>query len=226
MLEEAHNHATSSCHRLQARYPTLDWSDPRRAAVHNMEAVAGSAFMAMLFVTQSLAKQAWWDEHFPYFDDDSRGGELSSFLTFTQMSFVVSSLSLYENSLRRLVRAIDPDALGHATRPLKAITNWVHGRLREHPNGWDFAEGDEVVDLFRNVRNTVHNNAAFFSPTGQDEEILWRGHSYQFRHRHLVPFMDWDLHIPLFKATIDLNESIMTHPAVEVLAPVPGPLGD
>jgi len=58
----------------------------------------------------------------------------------------------------------------------------VFKRLRD--SGWHYPGGEEesFLDLFRNLRNTIHNNGVFWARDGSDHTVVWRGTTYDFPH--------------------------------------------
>ncbi len=74
--------------------------------------------------------------------------------------------------------------------------------------------------MYRNVRNTLHNDSYFYSPTGQNRIVEWRSKSYEFIYGQVPTFIDWDFNIMLVRDLGQLNREVMEAALVAVLPPI------
>ena len=76
------------------------------------------------------------------------------------------------------------------------------------------------MDLYRNVRNTLHNNGKFYSRTGTNTVVTWKGIRYEFVHTTVPSFISWDFNMILLQELIDLNRALMEAPPIQALGGV------
>ncbi len=132
---------------------------------------------------------------------EQEGHYYGEFLRFIKVGFVQSIFSVAETNLRILLRALDPTACNCGTAQFKSIYDCLIGRLSSKP-----ANALELLDLLRNVRNTIHNNDMYFHRSGKNTQVIYKGKPYDFYHGQPVGFVTWDL---LLMLTDDLRQLIV-----------------
>lgn len=147
--------------------------------------------------------------------------ELNDYVVLLTAGLIVYPFSLFEAGLRRIVRAIDPTACSGGATDFKGIYDWLFARLRQ--DGWAYAGGEavEFLDLYRNIRNTIHNNGKFYSRTATDAVVTWKGNRHEFIHGAVPPFVEWDFNLRLLCELVRLNRGLMEAPAIGRLPPIP-----
>jgi hypothetical protein len=61
----------------------------------------------------------------------------------------------------------------------------------------------ELFDLWREIRNVIHNNGVYFNAKGgHDKAIIYKGKTYVFRHAHKIEFVDWGM---CFRTAFDVR---------------------
>lgn len=140
--------------------------------------------------------------------EQSVSTELAAFykLGFTQFVF-----SAIESSLRSLLRALNSTAANNGTADFKAIYDCL---LRTELTLQRAQDWIDMLDLFRLIRNTLHNNGVYFHKLGTDTEITYRGIAYPFKHKQKIDFVYWDLCLSLLDDSIDLLKTMQAHPRV------------
>jgi hypothetical protein len=110
-----------------------------------------------------------------------------------------------EGSIRGVCRALDPTALNGATKNYKSVYDHVLDTiLATKP-----AESTELLDLLRTIRNTVHNNGTYLSPSGSDYLITYQGKSYDFKHGQAADHATFDLLVKLAEDVFGLLLAVM-----------------
>lgn len=99
--------------------------------------------------------------------------------------------------------------------------DWLFKRLVA--DGWSFSLGEPgaFLDVYRNLRNTMHNNGRFYSSDGSDSSVAWDGEVYEFQHAQVPLFVNWDFNLLALETLVALNEQVMQQPLVASLPPVP-----
>lgn len=137
--------------------------------------------------------------------------ELAGFYKLGFMQFVFATV---ESSLRTLLRALNPTAAKNGTAELKSIYERLIRTELDLPDGQGWID---MLDLFRFLRNTLHNNGVNFHKSIADITITYRGRAYQFMHGQQVDFVYWDLCLSFSDDAINLVITILAHPRVVAL---------
>jgi hypothetical protein len=220
-VEALRNKAVIARNSLIEVYPNLPKGDPRIVVARHIKAAVSSCYLSVIHLDENLLEESWWRRQ--GFDNAVQLGlvqdEIDDFVTLVAFSLVVTPFSLFEAGLRRIVRAVDPRACGGGTADFKTIYEWLFRQLRDQ--AWQYVGRDTnasaFLDLYRNVRNTIHNNGAYYSRAASDESVTWQGKQYDFVHGSKVSFENWDFNILIVDELIDLNREIMKSPLVAVL---------
>lgn len=154
--------------------------------------VLNSVQLAFTFISKHLLNVQWWDavarESIPYSDKQMYANE---FVNFTKVGFVNGMVSVIESSLRIFLRALDPAACNRGMAEFKSIYDCLFNSNLAAPP----ANGADLLDLLRLVRNTIHNNGVYFNPRGTNATLTWRGTTFQFTHGRPVDFVSWEFMI-------------------------------
>ncbi len=106
----------------------------------------------------------------------------------------------------------DAEAKQHIERGLEAFLKL------EPPN----AIG--LLDLWREVRNVVHNNGVYFKrKETSDSSVAYKGQTYQFRYGQKIDFVDWKM---LLTLVFDLREMLLQVVNDPKLSQFPDPIHD
>jgi hypothetical protein len=205
------SHATKSRNKLFSQFSALDKNDPRLAIISHLLDVASATFLNLVSLKENYRDDKWWESHgfgnavsaniVPYL--------LENYDSLTAGSVMFFSFSLFESGIRRIVRAIDPNACSSGASEFQSIYKWLFKRLQK--SGWTYVGEDPTIflDLYRTFRNTLHNNGAFFPTKIGNYEITWKGIKYEFVYGQTPNFLGWEFNILLLTELISLNESIM-----------------
>jgi len=137
------------------------------------------------------------------------------FMNISKIGFNQILFSNTESSLRIFLRALDPNACNGGMGKFQSIYCCLFKtKLSVCP-----PEGIELLDLFRLVRNTSHNNGVYFDPNRRDRTINWRGKSYIFKHSAPIDFVNWSfimeisdaVRFLMYEVVTDKNLQLVTH---------------
>ena len=185
-LEAIQNECVASHQYLLGVYANrLPLTDPRLLTARQMVAPFRASLFDTVFARDCLMNLAWWDQ--PERRESLRKSNLirdvvNDYVSVATTSFMVFPISVFESGLRRVVRAMDAGACANGGAAFESIYKWLFKRLRD--SGWHYPGGEEesFLDLFRNLRNTIHNNGVFWARDGSDHTVVWRGTTYDFPH--------------------------------------------
>lgn len=119
------------------------------------------------------------------------------------------------------MRAMDASACKGGTANVDSIYRWLHKRLSA--DGWQDPVGDSIgmLDVHRNLRNTIHNNGFFYSADGSNKQVVWDGDTYAFENGKRPDFQSWPLHFKMAERLVNLNESMMLSKSISALGHIP-----
>lgn len=209
-----------------SRYTALgSQTDARITAFSKIINVFNSGLLGVAFMSRHLTDSVWWctigNDHIP--DSDKRVF-IREFDSFMKLGVIHGIFSAVESSLRLYLRALDPSACNGGKAEFKNVYERLYRSLLcESP-----AEATVLLDLFRGVRNVIHNNGVYFNPKRDNETIEYRGKSYHFTEGVALDFVTWAFILDLCDDLISLLEQTVTDPAlqayvVEILDPFSPP---
>ena len=171
-----------------------------------------------MFLDQHLLD--WWTEtglgRSPGFDYEV---SVTEFSQFVKVGYVQSIFSNVESSLRTFLRGVDPVACSGGTAEFQS----VYRALLQTKLGAPDPHHLELLDLWRTLRNTVHNNGVYFHRSGGSSTVGYKGVTYDFTHGRAVEFAKWPVLVSL---TGDLVDLLIFITGSSVLANVSPPLTD
>lgn len=222
-LERARNIAAESRNRLVAAYPGLSNDDPRILIARHLRAAIDFAYWNS-FMIQHLASPQWYaNRGFPQhlITQEMVTETLDFYQTAVRQALVVNPFSLFEAGLRRILRGIAPAACRGATGSFACITRELLDHLAK--DGWTFSKGPphDLLRVWANIRNTIHNNGTFRPRAGADETVAWGGKTYRFIVEAPIGFLLWETVIGLVIDLVSLNEEIMNSQAIKRLPRIP-----
>ena len=179
--------------------------DARITAFSKLINVLNSVQLALTFIFKHLLHKEWWDSiaNEPISDEDKQT-YVDEFANLIKVAFVHGAFSAVESSLRLFLRALDPVACNAGKAGFESVYKCLFkSKLATEPK-----EGSRLLDLFRLVRNTIHNNGVYFSPRG-DARVVWRGRIYEFYNGEAVDFVTWEFMIDVSDALRKLLREIV-----------------
>lgn len=197
-------------------------ADPRMEVARHIKAILSASFLSAVHMRENLRHPGWWAARFALTPTKPQAEEeLQDYHDFIVLDVVVMPFSLFEAGLRRVVRAIEPTACDGGAAEFKSIYAWLLAHLRR--NGWVYPHGDAeaFLDLYRHLRNTIHNNGVFYDRRGRDVTVKWDGITYEFFHTQRPSFADWPLHLRMSRELVRLNRELMLSPPVAALPAIP-----
>ncbi len=205
------DHAKTRIDALRSANP--DWhrdEDARISGFAKISNVTRSVALGLKFYRDQLLDPDWWSVHTSGYSAEDKKRINRAYVDLVRIALIQGSFSAVESTLRDLLRAIDPTACAGGTAGFKSIYECLfRSKLSSAP-----ANGCELLDLLREIRNTVHNNGVYFNRRGQDNSVTYRGNTYDFRNRQKIDFATWDLLILLHRDVCDVLYSVVSDPVV------------
>ncbi len=191
-------------------------TDVRTGLFFRLHNQLNPAMYAALAIHRHMVKPGWW---MPVIgkplDGDSMRVELLNLSQFLKIGLLHQVFSTIEASYRILLRALDPLACDGATAEFKSVYDCLLGAKLALPE-----DDRAVLDVLRNLRNTVHNGGVVFHRKARDQQVQYRGVLYDFQHQELVQFAAWEPILTWIDDVVSLSNQVMRHPSIAGL-PVP-----
>jgi len=108
------------------------------------------------------------------------------YLMYQQMAFADLFFSAIESSFRIFVRAIDSQACNNATGWFQSVSGYLLKKTNQQ-------QYDPLLNLWRLIRNTQHNNGVYIDPKHRDIEIKYKEQTYRFVNNIFFRDVNMDL---------------------------------
>ena len=184
--------------------------DARISGFAKLGNVQSSVALGIKFYADNLIDPDWWAEHSDgYSAEDKRRINLA-YVDLERIAFIQGGVSAVESTLRVLLRAIDPSACNKGLASFRSIYECLfRSKLATEPQ-----EGIALLALFREVRNTVHNNGVYFNRYGRSCVLDYRGVTYHFDHGCKIVVADWDTLTMLMRDSAEMLTVVINHPVI------------
>jgi len=190
---------------------TLGWSerDARIAIFNKLSNALLALMLGYVFAERYLSKKAWWHENSAIpITDKSMFDSAREFEMFLRIGLVQNIMYAVESSFRIFVRSLDPAACKGGNAEFQSIYRYLLKRI-------NLESRLSVLDLWRNIRNTIHNNGIFMPPNGSDETIIHKSVTYKFVATKSVEFVNIELLLFLISDIITLIADVVVSPTIK-----------
>ncbi len=202
-----------------------DWSsgtDARLTSFAKLANVIESAELALKFLDEYMAHAGWWASNYsPLPSSRDAGLYIQEFSQFSKAGLLQLGFGATESSFRVFLRALDPAACEGGTGAFKAVYDCLlRTKLR-------LAQADDriaLLDLLRELRNSIHNHGVYFHHRKPGAVVIYRGERYEFTGGIAISFATWTLLGTLFAAVAELLAEVVGSPNISgILAPLDEP---
>ncbi|MBT3224483.1 MAG: hypothetical protein HN348_35900 [Proteobacteria bacterium] len=142
--------------------------------------------------------------------EDARQERLDRLNVFIKFGFFQGVFASLESTLRLILRAIDPDACAGGTAAFKNIYECL---LKSNLSG-GFQDDVDLLDVLRNVRNTIHNNGVYLHKSGNNASVTYMGTTYIFEYGKSAPYASWAHLLEYAEKAIELLNRVVNDPVV------------
>jgi len=144
----------------------------------------------IFLIEQSLMNLDWWEISHRNDPPNRKVQEslINAYHTTIFRGFVISIFSVIEHCLRQTLREIDPNACNNARDNFHNILGYLFKRVNMVRKN----EYETLFELFRNIRNAIHNDGFHFSKKqGENITIQYKEKSYKFIDEKPIP-INWE----------------------------------
>jgi len=159
-------------------------------------------FFSLLFCEEQLRNPAYQarfskDHKTPPHPDETQH-QVDSYIMYQQYSYAELLFASIESSLRIFVRIIDPKACNEGKASFSSISDYLLAKT-------NLEKYKPLLDLFRLIRNTSHNNGIYLPEKNGNKTITWKDNSFTFEVGKQILFVTFPFLIELSK---DLKEML------------------
>ncbi|MFC1495727.1 hypothetical protein ACFL6W_10635 [Thermodesulfobacteriota bacterium] len=191
-------------------YPSFNSEiDIRISSIGRLLTTFNATVLSLTLMNKYLMSSDWWYKNInSSYTDSEIIKYVAGYSWAHRASLIYNTFACIESSFRIMLRAIDPSACSNALGSFKSVYDYLlNSKLSCCPN-----EGIEFLDLFRLLRNTVHNNGVYFHRSGRDETVHWQGNDYEFRQEIPVDFVNWSFCITIANESRKLLKTVVENP--------------
>src|SRR5712692_4256524 len=203
--------------RMMQKHPTwVSATDARIGVFSRFVNVLESARFGLIFEEGYLKSRSWWRDHVTssvHMSDADISIYILEFDRSTRIGFLQGQFSAIETFFRLFIRAVDPAFLTKTTE-FANIYRSLFKRLGLQRRGFE-----ELLDLLREIRNTVHNNGVYFpsNPNRQNIAIPYKGQTYHFDIGKGTTFGLWTFYFSLVPDITQMLVDVVEAPEVATL---------
>jgi len=190
LVEPIRDEALNNKKNISATYQSfVSNNDARITAFSKLMNILSSLQLSLTFIWRHLMHKDWWRKTAKkVIPEKDLKIYVKEFESFSKIGFVQLMFSAVESSFRMFLRALDPVACKGSTSSFRNIYMCL---LKSKLSTYS-PESIKFLDLFRHLRNTIHNNGVFFDERGRNIVVIWRKVKYEFKHGAPLEFVTWD----------------------------------
>ncbi|MEP6743134.1 MAG: hypothetical protein ABJB61_11595, partial [bacterium] len=197
--------------------PSISEKDVRRTAFAHLANIVSFMTLSFYFINNHLLppENEWWSKPpqqslYGSYDVYNRSIAANSFNNaFSKYTVMHKLFGELESTFRQLLRKLDPSAANNATERITSVFKILCATIGDKP-----AESNELLKLLRLSRNTIHNNGVFYSKKQTDDEVTYKGKTYQFKHGKPISFVNWEFLIDRVDDARQLLRAVITNPNI------------
>jgi len=142
--------------------------------------------------------------------------QVDNYIQFEQFGYAELLFSAIESSLRVFVRGIDPKACNEGRASFNSIFEYLLKKT-------GLEKYKPLLDLFREIRNTVHNNGIYLPERNGNKTIKWKDKTCNFEVGKPINFVTLPFLIEISKDLREMIEKIVESEPVASLKPLDDP---
>ncbi len=166
-------------------------NDARYTIYNKIINVLNTANFGYVFLCKYLSNKEWWLENEKLgVEVETMRNTCQEFEMSIRISLIQNITYAIESSFRTFSRSIQPGACNNGMAEFKSIYASLFKKtsLQKH---------EELFDLFRNIRNTMHNNGLFYPLNGKNQTIKFQNREFIFEVGKHCNFVDTELIVQL-----------------------------
>lgn len=163
-----------------------------------------TAFVGFVLISEELLDPSWWEKHIPDLDKTTIINHVEDFDMSIRSAFLNNFFASIESSFRYYCREISPGKFNNAAGNFKPMYDDMLSK-----NKLNLPNYIPLLDLWRKMRNTIHNNGIFYPDNQKNCEVPYKGTIYKFEVSRVPQFLTWDLLLNIIPDTKDMLLSVV-----------------
>ena len=188
---------------VKAQY-SYDYRDARVAVFTKSASTMNTAFIGFVLIREELLDPSWWKQHISELDNTTIIRQVEDFERSIRSAFLNNFFASVESSFRYYSREISPGKFNNAAGNFKPIYEHLLSK-----NKLNLPNYIPLLDLWRLMRNTKHNNGIFYPDNQKNCEVPYKGTIYKFEVGKVPQFLTWDLLLSIIPDTKDMLLSVV-----------------
>lgn len=183
---------------VKAKYVYPD-TDARLAVFTKCAHVMNTAFIGFILIREELLDPLWWQKHISELDNNTINRHIEDFELYIRSGFILNFFTSIESSFRIYCREVSPGSVNNGAGEFKCVYNHLFSK-----NILNLSNHISLLDLWRLIRNTKHNNGVFYPTNQKDVEIDYNGKKYRFEVGKQLSFLTWEFLLGIIPDTRDM----------------------
>jgi hypothetical protein len=216
-IDSALDNLAKALNSQQSNWEAWNSNDARMNALARLGMLVDCANLSLTFINRHLLplNNSWWqDIHkppFEAFNDYHKSTTINTFNNaFIKFAFLQSLFSEIDNTFRIFLRQLDPSAANGAKDNFDSVYNCLKKKLKP-----SLDNSEDLVNLLRESRNTIHNNSAYFNKkSNNDLQITYKGKIYDLKHGKPIDFVSWEWLFEMLEDVLELFLKLIYNPQI------------
>ena len=162
-------------------------NDVRFRVFLDIRATANSVKIYSILIENYTSETTWWKERKEFtnqFDNSLVKSINFSLIEFTKFGHYHIINMHVEDTLRSIVKSLSPEACNKGTAEFKSIYSHILAEL-------NLQTFEPLFDIFRSLRNSIHNNGTCYNKNGANNNYLYNGINFNFDHGKIITVDTW-----------------------------------
>lgn len=155
--------------------------------------------IGLVLIRDELLDPLWWNEHIGVYDNASKIRQIEDFERYIRSAFLNNFFASIESSFRYYCSEISPGKFNNAAGNFRPMYEHLLSK-----NKLNFPNYIPLLDLWRLMRNTKHNNGIFYPDNQKNSDVPYKGTKYKFVVGKVPQFLTWDLLLSLIPDIKDM----------------------
>ncbi len=178
--------------------------DARLTVFNKCSTVLATVSINFVLHERYLIKKDWWigSSSIPVSEDNAKTF-IQEFDMFNRIGLIHFMFASIESSFRLFLHAIDPNACGGGRAEFKGVYDCLFSRLK-------LRKYIDLLDIWRNVRNSLHNNGLFFPANNKNQKVGFSGVEYTFEVGKPLDFINTTVMVDLLPTIVEMLKEVVT----------------
>ena len=168
-----------------------------------------------------LLTHDWWRERFPnhIISKKNKQNLCKSYDKHIRTSFILENFSAFESSIRIIVHSYNSKKYEKLQYSFDKLVNWFMNEM-------GLSEQYSIIQVFTNIRNSMHSNGLFNPFDQKDEIIKYQDKEFSFKVGKPIEYGGWTDLFSITKIAIIVFERMIENSNIKKIKFVKEPYSD